>query len=376
MGDGDPASGPYAFVPRGGGPVDRFEHRVGLRRGDVRDPAREAAAVIALGWLPLLALEVLQRLTAGDWDPLLAHFEVHVRPLVAAPLILVAGAIIGERARHGVDYLVEHAIVPEDRRDDLRRLRARAVALRDSAVVEVGLVVLAVWMALLGARPESDAAPLRLWHTFVSLPLYRYVLLRMLWRWLLWAFFLWRLSRLDLRLLASHPDRVGGLGPLLGPSSSFGMVVMAVSAASAASWATLLTRTDLTVAALRDEATAMVAFAILVAVLPLLSFVGPLHRLVRRGELTFGGLAARYCADFERKWRGARREDLLGTPDLQSLADLGGSYEVVATVRTVPVPGRLLARLAVAGVLPLVPLLLTEVPLAVLLDRILKASLV
>ncbi len=374
MGSRELASGPFAFIPAGGGPVDRLEHRLGLRRDDARDPARQALAFIALTWVPLLVLGAAQRWTSGAWDPLLSRFEVHVRPLVAAPLLFAASAIIAQRARLGIEYLAEHRILPEARWEDLRRLRARVERLRDSVIAEGAVAALALSTSVV-AGATAEALPLRLWHELVSLPLMRYVTLRMLWRWLLWCYFLFRLSRLDLRLLASHPDRVGGLAPLSGPSASFGLVVMAMSAAAAAGWATLVRGTELRAADLQDEATAMIALSTLLALLPLLSFAGPLRRLARQGTLTFGGLAARYCGDFERKWAGARREDLLGTPDLQSLADLGGSYEVVAGLRPLPITGRLVVRLVAAGMLPLVPLLLTEVPLTVLLQRIAKAAL-
>jgi hypothetical protein len=375
MGSGEPVAGPFAFVPVGGGPVDRLEHRCGLKRDDVRDPAREAVAFAVLAWLPLLVIGVVQRLVSGAWDPLLGRFEVHVRALVAAPLIFGATHIIGERARHGIDYLTEHAIVPEAQWSALRRLRERTEALRDAWAAEAVLVALSLSLSLLGDGTVRGAPPLRFWNEFVSLPLFRYVVGRMLWRWMLWAFFLWRLSRFDLRLMASHPDRLGGLGPLVGPSSSFGMVVMAQSAATAATWASLVVHAGLPLTALQDEVWALLALLTLIAVLPLLSFMGPLRRLARRGEVTFGGLAARYCTDFERKWIGARPEDLLGTSDLQSLADLGNSFEVVVGLRAVPVPGRLLLRLLVSGALPMVPLLLTEVPMAVLLQRVVKAAL-
>jgi len=36
-------------------------------------------------------------------------------------------------------------------------------------------------------------------------------LLRWLWRYLIWCWFLWRASRLDLHLVPTHPDRVAGL---------------------------------------------------------------------------------------------------------------------------------------------------------------------
>jgi hypothetical protein len=72
-------------------------------------------------------------------------------------------------------------------------------------------------------------------------------------------------------------------------------------------------------------------------------------------------LAQRYVADFREKWivgKGANSEELLGTGDIQSLADLGNSYTVVQEMRMVPFGLKDVSRLAIATVAPMVPLLL------------------
>jgi hypothetical protein len=51
--------------------------------------------------------------------------------------------------------------------------------------------------------------------------------------------------------------------------------------------------------------------------------------------------------------------ELLGTGDLQSLADLGNSYSVVREMRVVPFGLENMARLAAATAAPLLPLTLT-----------------
>lgn len=56
-------------------------------------------------------------------------------------------------------------------------------------------------------------------------------------------------------------------------------------------------------------------------------------------------------------------EPLVGSADIQSLADLGNSYVVVRTMRITPITRDAVVRLGAATLVPIVPLLLTMMPL-------------
>ena len=68
----------------------------------------------------------------------------------------------------------------------------------------------------------------------------------------------------------------------------------------------------------------------------------------------------------------ATPEPLLGSADLQSLADLGNSYQVIERMRLLPIRPEILLILAIVTLLPFIPLLLTLVPLSQLLELLLK----
>ena len=63
----------------------------------------------------------------------------------------------------------------------------------------------------------------------------------------------------------------------------------------------------------------------------------------------------------------------MGSGDIQSLADLGNSYEVIKTMRYVPFSKETVLQLAVVTLVPLAPLLLTMISLEELLKRLLTA---
>jgi hypothetical protein len=91
-----------------------------------------------------------------------------------------------------------------------------------------------------------------------------------------------------------------------------------------------------------------------------------------KGMSDYSAFAERYVNEFERKWVGAGaapKEPLLGSADIQSLADLSTSVDIVRDMRLVPVSTNLLMYMAVAALLPLLPLVLFKYPLADLLAK-------
>jgi hypothetical protein len=114
---------------------------------------------------------------------------------------------------------------------------------------------------------------------------------------------------------------------------------------------------------------------VLVVVLgPLLVFAPQLAQMKRTGLREHGTLAERYVREFDAKWlRGGAPEGeaLVGNADIQSLADLGNSYEIVKTIRPVPVTKEMVIQLTVATLAPIAPLALTMMPLEELLKKLL-----
>jgi hypothetical protein len=103
-------------------------------------------------------------------------------------------------------------------------------------------------------------------------------------------------------------------------------------------------------------------------------FTPHLLRAKRRGLIEYGTLATSYVEDFDQKWLrgGAKDEAILGTGDIQSLADLGNSYTVVREMRVVPFALNDVILLVVATAMPILPLLLTILPLEELVSRLIK----
>jgi hypothetical protein len=124
----------------------------------------------------------------------------------------------------------------------------------------------------------------------------------------------------------------------------------------------------------KAEIAVVVVFVLCVVLCPLLVFAPQLAQAKRTGLREYGTLAERYVREFDTKWlRGGAPADepLVGSGDIQSLADLGNSYEVVRTMSILPVTKEAILRLGAATLVPLLPLALTMMPLEELLKKLL-----
>lgn len=223
--------------------------------------------------------------------------------------------------------------------------------------------------SLADGRPSLSLAGF--WYVFVSLPIFQFILLRWYYRLLIWAGFSWRLSRIPLQLLPAHPDQCGGLGFLLVALRGFLFFAAAHGALLSGYMANRVLLFGEPILDFKVEALAMVAFVLLVILGPTLAFSHQLRRARQTGLEKYGCLASDYVTQFQQAWlNGADRAGraLLGAADIQSLSDLGGSYNLVKAMRTYLVSKEEPVRFGLATLAPLAPLLLAAVPI----DQILK----
>lgn len=181
------------------------------------------------------------------------------------------------------------------------------------------------------------------------------------------------MSRIDLQLVPTHPDGVAGLSFL---SNTLRALTVFAAAHGTMVAGYLATRTVILGGPLTEfkaEIAAMVILVLFMTISPLFVFTPQLAEAKRNGLREYGRLAMRYVSVFDAKWvRGTSGSSgaLLGSADVQSLADMGNSYAVVRTMRTVPVTNDAIYRIAVATLAPIVPLLLTIMPLEELVKKL------
>jgi len=317
--------------------------------------------------------------------------EVHIKFLVAIPLMVGAELVVHRRMRLLVKQFLDRNLIPEHALPRFEAAIQSAFRLRNSTLAEVlllalvyGFGILVIWRHYMAidaptwfATPSADGSRLSfagMWYAYLSLPIFQFLLLRWYFRLFVWARFLWQVSRIELNLVPTHPDRTGGLGFLAGTVNAFIPLLMANGAIVAGNLANRIFHLGATLPEFKGEVILMVAWLLFVVLGPLLVFAPRLAEAKRTGLREYGTLAQRYVREFDGKWlRGGAPADepLVGSGDIQSLADLGNSYEVVRTMNMAPVSKDAILRLTAAVLVPIVPLLLTMMPWEELLKKLL-----
>jgi hypothetical protein len=205
------------------------------------------------------------------------------------------------------------------------------------------------------------------WHVIVSIPVVTFLMFRWVWRYLIWCWFLWRTSRLDLHLVPTHPDMAAGLGFLGLAQAKYAIIIFALSSLLSSQMGQEILFGGASLASYRITIFGFVALILVVFLGPLLVFSPKLFDTKRKGLLEYGALANEYTQSFERKW--IRRETpegeaLIGSADIQSLADLANSFEIVRKMRPAPFDlATAILPMVAAAAIPFLPLLLTVFPL-------------
>jgi hypothetical protein len=366
-----------------GGPL----HQMGIRMGLVRGGTNTVRLGLTLGlipWLVLMGLALIEGAGNQLFSP--SVIGVHARLLLAIPLLFLCETLLAPRLDMFVRTIVRSEVVPLHAQPALEAEIARISRWEDSWVPDAASVLAAVMFSVFASQlhlsgttaayDPSRAAPEILmagqWYLIVCLPLFRFLMIRWLWRLGLWCFFLWRASRLDLRLVPTHPDQAAGLGYLEVVHAHFTPLILAISVVQAAMLAE-----ELSSGLARFEAI-YPAFALVLVVVAVL-FLGPLFIFTSRlwacrvkGLSDYMVFGSSYVNGFNKKWLGTAdpdREPLLGTADLQSLADLGNSISVVRNMRVVPISLLLLKDYVLTALLPFLPLLLFKYPVADLAEK-------
>jgi hypothetical protein len=214
-----------------------------------------------------------------------------------------------------------------------------------------------------------------MWYVFISLPIVQFILLRWYWRFFIWFRFLWQVSRINLNLIPSHPDRCAGLGFLGKTSYAFGPILFAQGSLLAGVVASRVLYRGESLTSFKLQIFGFIVFFVVAILGPLFMFTPKMSAARRKGSAEYGLLASRYVEDFQRKWVDsdpAPTDELLGAADIQSLADLGNSYGLVRDMRMVPFGLDDITRLAAVTAAPFLPLLLTVWSPEELIMRIIK----
>ena len=375
-----------------GGPLFQLLRRARLSDDLLASVHRRIIVISLVAWLPLLVLSLMEgRALSGVTVPFLKDVEVHVRFLVALPLLIAAEIVVHRRMQPMVKGFLDRRLIPASAMARFEGSLAAAYRLRNSLLAELILVAIVYGVGVLilwrhywvldsttwyatSAAEGSKLSIAGMWFGYLSLPMFQFIMCRWYFRLFIWIRFIWQVSRIELSLIPTHPDRVGGLGFLGNTVHAFALLAVAHGALVAGQLANRIFFLGASLAQYKAEIASVVVFTLFFVLAPLLMFAPQIAQAKRSGLREYGGLAERYVREFDTKWlRGGAPpgEPLVGSADIQSLADLGNSYEIVKGMRLAPVTRDTILFVVVATLAPIAPLLLTLMPLEQLLKTLL-----
>ncbi len=345
---------------------------------------RRILVISIIAWLPLLVLTLVEdrALPGSTTLPFLYLLEIHLRFLVAMPLLMVAELLVHERLTAVIRQFQVRKLIPESSMDRFDRALASSLMLRNSITAEASMVALIYIIGYQVVWREASALQTTTWYAstsegggvslaggwfrYVSLPVWQFLFIRWYYRIFVWARFLFLVSRIPLVLRATHPDNAGGLGFLENSVHAFKPIALAHGVMLAGMITNHIFYGGASLPDFKVLIALIVLWVMLVAVLPLVAFAGLLADAQRKGAREFGLLASRFTSEFESRWMRDQlpeNHDGLGG-DIQSLSDLANSYSVVTKMKILPVGRNAIISLAVVTLAPLAPLVLTMMPLS------------
>jgi hypothetical protein len=389
-----PVSADLSFSPVQGGPLYRFRKAIGLVPEKGLGLARRAVAIIALAWLPVVigAFVAGQVLEGRGTDPLLRHFGLHARFLLSIPMLLFAEAFMDRLIPPMIGNFVTSGLVDSETMPQFRQALEQARRVRDSIWGSVFVVVIAVAVVLFATTQSAHGEEMAWaatradgqtgigfagwWYNTVSRPIFVGLLAIWIWRSIVLWSLIWKLSKLELSLVPSHPDGVGGLGFLEGTATACVPLVLAVSVVISGRWGHEVMYHGVRVESLIPLAAVFVAISVLLFNGPLLLIGRNLRTFKRRSLLAYSSLVGHHGRLVYLKW--IRKQDvgapeILDAPELGPTVDISSIYEAVAKMRPAPISKRSLVPIVVAAILPMLPVYAIEVPLKEILKSLAKA---
>ena len=348
-----------------------------------------AGAAAAIAWVPVAILSALRG--GSSLPSFLTDYASLSRFLVIIPVLILTESPLHER-RSQVAQHIESFLTPHDQHPKFHADWTRCEKLRKLWLARVLIAVLAyatvLWLYqhLSPQGVEFTAwwkgggglhflSPAGTWAGFISYPILFYFTFLWLWRQLIWLWFLRSTTRLNLQLVAAHPDRLGGLGFLEGALRGQMPFSFCLGVGLAGAIANRILNDGQKLVAFRHLPLILIGAVLLICVAPYFLFTSTLMRMRRRGIVSYGAFARAVGEQFEQKWlhrADSLDGDVLSVPDFSTTTDLYGVVGNINNIRIIPVSAVDLYALIGAALIPAIPLVIISIPFDIVIQDAMK----
>ena len=347
------------------------------------------AIAVAVAWIPLAALSALRGGTT--FLSFLTDYASQSRFLIIIPVLILAEKPLHVRLTQVMHHF-ETFFVQQNELPPFQVNWTSYEELRNSKLARFSIILLtyttAAWLGgylnprgtefvswWAGGGGYRSFSPAGTWALFVSYAILVYFTFIWLWRQFLWARFLRSTTRLNLRLIAAHPDHLGGLGFL--EASLLGQLPFSfcLGVGLAGAIANRVLHAGQNLMAFRFLAPALIAAVLLICVAPHFLFTRTLMQMRRSGMLRYGALARAVGEQFERKWlrqTESMEDDVLAVQDFSATVDLYSVVENIDKIRVIPISLVDLYAIVIAALIPAVPVVLASIPFNILIRAAVK----
>jgi len=386
---------PEGFSLSAGGPFNRALEMMRLQN--------KQGKLMVLGfcitWLPLLILTLFEgTLYTGRELPFLKDVAMHARLLVALPMLIMIEPTIDSKVFVVIKYLAEELMSLEDRQKFLATSFRRARKLTGSALTEIILLLIVIgvtisfvkagvynapgngttsWMTYTGEAGQLMSVA-GYWAIFISIPIFQFLLLRWLWRYIIWVMLLIHLSKAKLNLMPTHADRAGGLGIIMIAQRSFNLIFVAGGVAISGRLIEQLLKHPDSFESIKRQGIAYIVFCLIFLLVPLLFFMGKLFKIKNEGLLRMSNLGATLSRRFEHEWvnnlqveeKTVKNKAEQTEVDPSMIFDYSGMYDALQQLRTIPVTPRDLIGMGLILFVPFIPIPFIHFSVVELLHKI------
>jgi len=366
-----------------------------IPRGQVPIPHRRSLLLVAFYtvaalWIPCAVLALFQGGEALRW--FIGDYAAQSRILFFTPLMILGTPLLGKQLVKIANQFITARIVDESGRRVVQQERAALEQERESPRVRWLLVAISLAIPLAVADAVQHSGVLLPWgyrgagrlsaagwfYLLVVFPCIEFLFLRWLWKQWQWLRFLRRVARLKLRLIASHPDNVGGLGFLQWAEWEYAPACLAVGTLFAGGIGNRIAYSDAPLFAYKYALIMPVVSMLLICVGPLWVFQRKLLRAKQEGVFAYGRIAVAVGRLFEDKWLPEDtpwNHHALGAHDIVGAKYFSSIVGNVYKMRLIPIGSAMVIRLIVWTLLPMLPVAIAAIGVDVLFRQALKLLL-
>lgn len=364
--------------------INKIFAKIGIGSKSTSDLLARMLVIIGITWLPMALFSIGIDLPANARPELnfFYDFAAYAQFLIGIPLFIIAERVISDGIREAGRDIEGSGVIPNENRLELIEIENDIARLRRKNLPEIICFIVAFILSLMTIGPElfwkSDMQTWHVlksaggeryftlpgaWEMLVALPIQIFWWVRWVWKIMLWYWYLSRVSKFKLVLVASHPDHTGGIGFLSEVQAKFALVILAYGISNVVAtvgYKIIVEHAPLDMPPVWGP---LVGFAIIAPLLflsPLLLFTKQLSRTKKRALSQFREKAMISALKLENQWLDTpfdEEKESVARTELSQLNLLTGFYERINAMRVVPFDLRSAMQLIGSALGPMLPLI-------------------